>query len=162
MGLRHSAAELSWKCFRETLGRCVGCNFVDFLGEICKWPPYTESKDRVKKHTGHCRLVGGRFNKWGNLHRRFVLGGHRRLDLCTRPPGSWKFTLKALTGFSHTHHPDGLNNTLLVRLHFLEQSHCGNGKWGVQFHGRGGVRSVRLPGSSSKPNSLSRPPNYTL
>ena len=41
---------------------------------FCKLAPYTEGKDRPKKETGHCKLVGGSFNKQGNILRRLVLG----------------------------------------------------------------------------------------
>lgn len=31
--------------------------------------PRTEDKGRLKKEAGHSRLVGGRFNKQGNLYK---------------------------------------------------------------------------------------------
>lgn len=53
-------------------------NLRDFPGEIWNWHPYME---------GHSRLVGGRFNKRGNLYTKLVLGCHktsRSLHLSTR------------------------------------------------------------------------------
>ena len=35
-----------------------------------KLAPYTESKQRLEKEADHFRLVGGRFNKPGDLHKR--------------------------------------------------------------------------------------------
>lgn len=55
------------------------------LGEIWNWPPYSEGREWPKKETGHPRLVGDSINKQGNLHRRLVLGSHkrRRFPFCT-------------------------------------------------------------------------------
>lgn len=71
-------------------------------------PILMQSKKKSKKEAGHFILVGGRFNKQGNLQRRLVLGGSKLVALCTHPPESL-----ALTGLSHVVSPDGLHNTLL-------------------------------------------------
>lgn len=47
---------------------------------VCKLAPYTEGKERPKKEAAHSRLVGGDFNKLGNLLKRLVLGGRERVD----------------------------------------------------------------------------------
>lgn len=60
-----------------------------------------EGKERLKKETDDSRLVGGRFNKQGNLQMRLVLGGHRA-DLHIGPSESEVYT-EALTRFSHIH-----------------------------------------------------------
>lgn len=38
---------------------------------------YSEGREKPKKEAGHPRLVGSRFKKQGNLHRRLVLGEHK-------------------------------------------------------------------------------------
>lgn len=50
----------------------VSCTLRGFPGEIPNWAP--EGKEKPKKEAYHSRLVGGRLNKQGNLHRRLVLG----------------------------------------------------------------------------------------
>lgn len=77
--------------------------------EYGKWP---------KKEAGHSRLIGGRFNKQGNLYTRLALVGHkmsRSTCACTRTsPFPWilEVYIEALTEFSHILSPDGLSNTL--------------------------------------------------
>lgn len=46
---------------------------------------YTEGKERPKKETDHSGLVGGSFNKEGNLHVKLISGGHERVDLGACP-----------------------------------------------------------------------------
>ena len=63
----------------HNLGKC--------LGEMWNWPSYMKGKERPKEEVDHSRLVGGRLNKQGNSHTRFVLGGlkmSRSLPLPTR------------------------------------------------------------------------------
>ena len=52
-----------------------GCNL-----KLASW---IKGRERQKKEAGHSRLVGGSFNKKGNLHRRLVSGSFRQADLCT-------------------------------------------------------------------------------
>ena len=56
----------------------------EIVSPVCwfeNWPPYTEGKERPKKEADHSRLVGGRFNKQGNLHMWLVLASIRWVDL---------------------------------------------------------------------------------
>lgn len=39
----------------------------------CETNPYTEEKGKPDKGADHSRLVGGNFNKQGNLHMRLLL-----------------------------------------------------------------------------------------
>lgn len=78
---------------------------------FANWAPFTESEETLNKETGHSRWVGGRFNKPGNLLTRLVLGGRKTNRSSHLPARILKVYRKALTGFSHVHHPDGLNNT---------------------------------------------------
>lgn len=55
------------------------------------WLLSQKRKERQKEEAGQSRLVGGRFNKQGNLHMRLVLGDHRQVDLCIHVPESFKF-----------------------------------------------------------------------
>ena len=41
------------------------------------WPPYIEDKDRLKIEGDNYRLVGGRFDKQGDLHMRPVSGNYK-------------------------------------------------------------------------------------
>ena len=45
----------------------VGLQCWDIPGEIWNCPQYMEGKERPIQEAGHSRLVGGRFNKQGNL-----------------------------------------------------------------------------------------------
>ena len=52
---------------------CISSQSQEFQG--WNWPLYTEGKERLNREADHSRLVGGRFNKQGNLYTRLVLGG---------------------------------------------------------------------------------------
>ena len=81
-------------------------------------------KERLKKEVGY-RLVGGSFNKQGNLYMR--LGSHKTSRSLDLPTKILKVYTEALMGFSHVFSPDGLNNTLLSHGSVLESSYCGEG-----------------------------------
>lgn len=93
-------------------------------------PPYPEEKGKTKKKkndAGNSRFAGGRVNKQGNFTNRFVSGSCKNL---------WakilKVHIKALTVFSHIHHPEALK-TLLSQDSILEKgSHPGNGRQDVR------------------------------
>ena len=53
-----------------------------------------EGKEKQEKEVGRFRLVGGRFNKQGNLHTRFVLSSRK----INRTPHSFIVILKSLHG----------------------------------------------------------------
>lgn len=48
----------------------------------------TQRARRARRETERSRLVGGRFNKQGDLHARLVLCGHKPVDLCAHLPES--------------------------------------------------------------------------
>lgn len=48
-------------------------------------PHPMEGKENLKGEAEHARLVGGSFNKQGNLHRRLVQAAERQPDGCTHP-----------------------------------------------------------------------------
>lgn len=62
------------------------------MGPICGGQGQTKGRE------GCSRLVGGRFHKQGNLHRRLVLGG---LKMSRSPYFLQNLYMEALTGFSH-------------------------------------------------------------
>ena len=62
-------------------------------------------------------MVGGGFNKQGNLYTRLVLGGHKTGG-SPHPPA--RILKVYLTTFSLVFSPDGLNNTLLSPDYGLE------------------------------------------
>lgn len=65
-----------------------GSKTQEFPGWNLKLASYTEGKERPNKDADHSRLVDENFRKQGNLHRKLVLGGCKRVDLCTCPPES--------------------------------------------------------------------------
>ena len=79
-----------------------------------------EDKEKAKGEAEHFRLVGGGFNKQGNLHRRLILGtckmsrsGHSHARIL-------KVYIETLAGSSHIFSPDGFNNSLLSQGCILE------------------------------------------
>ena len=53
--------------------------------QLVTGPTYTEEEERLEKEAGPSRLVGGCFNKQGNLYMRLVLDRHEIADLGTHP-----------------------------------------------------------------------------
>lgn len=83
-------------------------------------PPDMVGKERLKKEAGHSRLVGGKFNKQGNLHTRLVLGSHKT-SRCLHPPTRiLKVYVESLTVVNYIYYLDGLNNTILSQCFVLE------------------------------------------
>lgn len=73
------------------------CNLRNFLDDICNCSPYTKDRERLRKRADHARLVGGSFNKQGNLWGRSwavakstFLRPHARV---------WKVETEPLAGF---------------------------------------------------------------
>ena len=75
--------------------------------------PYVNSKGRLKREAHYSSLVGGRFNKQGNLHMRLVLDYLRTSKSPHLRARILKDYIVALTGFGHITSTDDLNNTLL-------------------------------------------------
>ena len=102
-----------------------------------------QGKERPRKEANHLRLVGGRFDKQGNLHMRLFLSD--KMSTSPHPPARvLKVYIEALTRFSHVYSPDGLNNTLLSQGCVpREASGRGEGKW--KPHSKDGGGSEELP-----------------
>lgn len=95
---------------------------------VHKLAPIHEGQGEKKERAGYSRLVGGRFNKQGNLPLRPVLSSLKTVDLCTHLPESEKCISKPKLRFSHIFNPDGLYNALLSQACILETCfHCVNG-----------------------------------
>ena len=117
----------------------------------CQLAPDTEGKERPKKEADLSSMVGGRFNKQGNLPMRFVLGGGGRKT--SRSPHLPTRIFKVCSGLnwiqSHTqsrwsHHRIGIS-----RLHpwgnFWERGR----QVGHAFQGQGRKgRASNCPGSA--------------
>lgn len=95
-------------------------------------------------------MVGGRFNKQGNLHMSLALSDHKTSRSLHLPAGILKVYIKALTGFSPVHHQDGLNNALLSQGCVLRAA-SSIGKTSKTHILKTGkeVRSLQLPRASS-------------
>lgn len=96
------------------------CNLWSSLGEIENCVSYMDGKKIPKKKAEHSRLVGGSFNKHGNLFTRFVLSNYqmsRSPHLPTRTPVVYT---KALTDFCHLFSLYDLINTLLSQGSIFE------------------------------------------
>ena len=78
----------------------------------------TEGEDRPRKRVDHSRLTGGKFNKQGNLHTRLVLSSHKTSRSPHLPAPTVEVYTEAFTRFSHTCHPDDLNNRLFSKAVF--------------------------------------------
>ena len=77
-------------------------------------------KWRLKKEADRSWLVGGSFNKQGNLRKKLILGCWK-MNRSPHPPiRILRVYTEALTGFSHIYHPDGPNNTLFSEGWILE------------------------------------------
>ena len=80
---------------------------------VCKLALYTEKSERPMKEADHSLLVGGRFNKQGDLLMGLVLGEYKMNRSLHQPARILKVYREVLTGSSHVNSPDGLNNTFL-------------------------------------------------
>ena len=129
------------------------CHNVDsqpweFPGWNLKLGLYTEGK----KEADYPRLVGGSFNKHGNLHTRLALGGHKTSWLLHPPAWIIKVYIETLIKFNHIYYPDGLNNTLLSEDCGFEATPT-VGTVGRMYiaSAEEGVRSHWLPGPACSP-----------
>ena len=81
----------------------LGSHPPQLPSEIWNWPQYTEGKERWEKEADHSRLVGGRFNKQGNLLTTLALGSSKMSRSPHLPARILKVYIEALTGFSHVY-----------------------------------------------------------
>lgn len=72
-------------------------------GIIWSQPLYLEGRERLKKKADRSRLIGGRFHKQENLHRRHAMGEHKTSGSLHLPPRILKVQTEALTGASQMH-----------------------------------------------------------
>ena len=137
--------ELSLPCAQTT---CP----VHSLGTIINLQtgPRTQRAGRDQGKRQPSRLVGGGFTA-GKLTEACL--GCSKMRSLYPPTRTLQVYIEALTGLSHVHHPDGLSNTLLSHARVLENSSHG-GSSGQNTHSKdgGGVRSLSLPGASSRVN----------
>lgn len=92
---------------------------------VLKLAPIHGGQGELKKETGHSRLVGGRFNKQGNLPMRLVLGSCKVNRSAHLPTRILRAYVEDLMGFSH-YTISGLSNIQVIQGHVLEySSHCG-------------------------------------
>ena len=111
----------------------AGSEFNRLSVLVHKLAPKQGGQGKTEQEADYSRLVGGRFNKQGNLLRRLASGGHKTSGSPHPLARILHVCIKALTGFSHIYHPDGLNNTLLSQGCVLENSSsCGNSGWNIQ------------------------------
>ena len=111
-----------------------------------------EDKDKPKKEVWYLptsRLVGGRFNKQGDLIARLDLGSCKTSRSSHLNIRILKVYIEALTGFSHVYCLDGLNSKLLSPVCTLENgSAFGISGWNIySFEGqRRGKGASDYPG----------------
>ena len=87
-----------------------------------------EGKKRSEKEEDHPRLIGGRFSKQGNVHRRLVLGSCKVRKSLNLPTRILKVCIEDLTEFSHIFSPDGLSNAIVSQVCIFENNfNCENG-----------------------------------
>ena len=95
---------------------------------------------RKRKKANHSRLVGGSFNKQGNLHLR-LFSGHKMSRSLHLPARILKIYREALIELHHIHHPAGLNNTLFSQGCALKNNlhcvNCGQNLTYILWPGRG-------------------------
>lgn len=93
------------------------------------------------KEAGHSRLVGGRFNKQGNLPRRPILGSHYR-NRSAPARQNHRSLYRGLNWIQSV----SLSKTLLSQGCILENgSHCGNSGQTVHSKFRGELESLWSP-----------------
>lgn len=129
-----------------------------FPGNI-RNPPHPRSAKRERRQSGRSRVVGGSFNKLGNLASRLVLGTPRRGGLQTRPPELLTVHAEAVMGSvrpmaSRTPHSPlraASSKQLLVRGEWVERAFRGQGSGQeppiarVQSPGPPGAACARRP-----------------
>ena len=81
---------------------------------VCKLTPtHAEGKERPKNEADHSGLVGGSFNKQGNLPVRLVLGDWKVNRSSQWPIRILKVYIESFTGLSDGHSPEELYTPLL-------------------------------------------------
>ena len=81
-----------------------------------------EGKERQKKEADHSRLVGGRFNKQGDLLTKLVLGSHKMNRSLPSSTKLLQVYIEALMGVQSHISPDGLKDILLSQGYTLERA----------------------------------------
>ena len=122
------------------------------------WEAHPDSKERQKRMADHLRLVGGRFNKQGNLHERFfVLGNPTKKQISAPASQNVKCLYRALMG-SVTHSVQTISTPYSLKAASLKKLQMGRID---MMHVPRTVRDkgLQLPGSSLRVNQWSHPLN---
>ena len=117
--------------------------------------PVYEGQGETKTEGDCSRLVGGRFNKQGNLHMRLVLGS-RKTSRFSHPHQNLKSLCRGLNGVQ------SCIQSLCIQQHITLSrlcpwNGCGNGGQNVHSRMDGEGRGASTAGSSSRVNHWSRP-----
>ena len=115
----------------------------------------------TEERGSHSRVVGGRFNKQGNLHMRLILGCHKTRRSPHPPAKILKVDIETLPGFSCVYRADGLSSPHPWKRLPLWEHHTCFTRPGEE------MRRLQLPGSSFRFNWRSCPlrdllQHYTL
>ena len=114
-------------------------------------------QERPKKEADHSRLVGGSFNKKGNLCTRLVLSGHKMSRSLHQPVRILEVNRQALTRVSQSQFRWSQQHLTLSGLHPWNSSDYGNSGQNTHSKDRGGGRRLPLSRSSSWVNWQSCP-----
>ena len=136
-------------------------NLRSFLGVIWNWLPYMEEKERPKKEADQSRLAGGRFNKQGNLHKRFfVLGNPTKKQISAPASQNFKCLYRALM-VSVTYSVQTISTPYSLKVASLKMLLMG--RVGMMYiQGQGRDKGLQLPASSLWVNQWSHPLNNFL
>lgn len=130
------------------------CNHGHSPEKIWNWPPYTGGRKSLKTKTGYSRLVGGSFNKQGNLHKADLHGFKT-----SRSPHPLTQTvevyMEALPGLSHMYTVQRVSTTLCSFTMVFFKSLLPQEQWAecvFQEH-RSSIAGVQLRGQSAVTSS---------
>lgn len=109
-------------------------------------------------------MVGSHFNNQGKIIYEVYLGCSKTSRSPLPPAKSLNIYIETLTGFSHIHHPGGLNSILLSQSCILEKGYKhGNGRRNMHSKDRGGskqpqIAQIQLANPSAVSSSQRLPP----
>ena len=123
--------------------------------------PYMGGKEEAKTEAGPSGLVGGRFNKQGQLTCEACLGRPQD-EMISQPARILRVYLKSLNGVQSGLHPDALNTTVLSQGHALKWLLMQGKRAERTFHGQGRVRRRGPPGPAPGQSSRRPPPTRNV
>lgn len=124
----------------------VGLQTQELPGWNLKLVPSTRRVGRPKKEADHSRLVGGRFDKEGNLLTRLILGG-RKASRSSYPPARILSFYRGLNGVQPRTQFRVLTHCSLEAASLKTAPAVGT-VGGAYIPRRGGARSLLPPGST--------------